>query len=82
MHRLKHSHNVLAVQPGSLAGADEELGTVGVGTSVGHGQDTFTSVLQDEVLVGELGAVDGLSTGTVVVGEVTTLAHELGDDTV
>ena len=27
-------------------------------------------------------AVDGLSTGTVTAGEVTTLEHELGDDAV
>jgi hypothetical protein len=33
-----------------------------------------------EVLVSELGAVDRLSTGTVVGGEVTSLEHELGDD--
>lgn len=33
---------------------------------------------QLEVLVGELVAVDGLSTGSVVVGEVTSLEHELG----
>jgi len=30
-------------------------------------------VLQLEVLVGELGSVDGLAPGAVVVGEVTTL---------
>jgi hypothetical protein len=35
-----------------------------------------------QVLVLELVAVDRLATGTVVVGEVTTLAHELGDDAV
>ena len=38
--------------------------------------------LQLEVFVGELGAVDRLSSGTVVVGEVSSLAHEVGDDTV
>jgi hypothetical protein len=39
-------------------------------------------VLQGEVLVPELLAVDGLTTGTVAGGEVTTLEHELGNDTV
>ena len=39
-------------------------------------------MLQGEVLVGELLAVDGLATSAVVVGEVTTLQHELGDHTV
>ena len=29
-------HDVLAVEPGALDEGDEELGAVGVGTSVGH----------------------------------------------
>ncbi len=65
---------MLAVQPGGLGSADEELRAVGVGTSVGHGEDTFASVLQVEVLVFELVAIDGLSTSAVVVGEITALA--------
>ena len=39
-------------------------------------------MLQLEVLVGELLAVDGLATGAVATGEVTALEHELGDDAV
>jgi len=34
-------------------------------------------VLELEVLIVELGAVDGLSTGAVPLGEVTSLEHEL-----
>jgi len=37
---------------------------------------------QLEVLVGELGAVDGLPAGAVAAGEVAALAHEAGDDAV
>jgi len=74
--------DVLAIQPGGLLSADEELGSVGVGTGVGHGEDTGAGVLQGEVLVLELLAVDGLTTGTVAGSEVTTLEHELGDDAV
>jgi len=74
--------DVLAVQPAGLGGADKELGAVGVGSSVGHGQDTCTGVLQAKVLVLELVAIDGLATSSVVVGEVTTLAHETGDNPV
>ena len=37
---------------------------------------------EGEVLVVELVAVDGLAASAVVVGEVTALAHELGDDAV
>jgi hypothetical protein len=39
-------------------------------------------VLQLEVLVGELVAVDGLAASAVALGEVTTLDHEVLDDTV
>lgn len=36
-----------------------------VGTSVGHGEKTGTVVLVDEVLIGELLAVDGLATSAL-----------------
>lgn len=74
--------NVLAVEPGAGDGGHEELGAVGVGAGVGHGQETGSGVLGLKVLVGELGAVDGLASGSVVSGEVSTLQHELGDDSV
>merc|ERR1711865_1257729 len=75
-------NTTLAIEPVGLDGAEEELRAVGAGASVGHGQSSGASVLEGEVLVLELGAVDGLAAGTVVVGEVTALAHEVGDDTV
>lgn len=39
-------------------------------------------MLELEVLVGKLGAVDGLAARAVVVGEVAALDHELLDDAV
>ena len=39
-------------------------------------------MLQLEVLILELVAIDGLASGTVSGGEVATLAHEVGDNTV
>jgi hypothetical protein len=36
----------------------------------------------DKRRTSEFLAIDGLSTGTVVTGKVTTLKHELRDDTV
>jgi len=45
-------------------------------------EKTLLAVLQLEVLVGELVAVDGLAASAVALGEVTTLDHEVLDDTV
>jgi len=67
---------------GSLDKSNEELRTVGVAASVGHGQQVGLVVPLDEILILELLAVDGASTGSVSTGEVTTLGHEAGDDTV
>lgn len=53
--------------------ADEELGPVSVWASIGHGQNPGPCMLQDEVLIFKLVAVDGFSTGSIVVGEVTSL---------
>ena len=39
-------------------------------------------MLQGEVLIGELGAIDGLAASAVAGGEVAALAHEVGDDAV
>ncbi len=44
--------------------------------------DTRRVKATHEVLVRELHAVDGLAAGAVAVGEVATLAHEVGDDAV
>lgn len=62
--------------PASLAGANEELWAVGVGSSVGHGQSSLSPVLQGEVLIRKLTAIDGLPTGSIMVGEVSTLQHQ------
>ena len=43
---------------------------------------TRSSVLQTEVFVLEFVAVDGLSTGSISSGEISSLTHEVGDDTV
>ena len=71
--------DVSAIEPRCDDGGDEELRAVGVLASVSHGQETGLGVLQLEVLVRKLLAVNGLSTRTIVAGEVATLAHELGD---
>ena len=39
-------------------------------------------MLQGKVLILELVSINRLSTGSIVVGEISTLAHEVGDDPV
>lgn len=75
-------HNVLPVEPVGLRRADEELRSVRSGTGVRHGEYAGAGVPLNEVLVGELGAVDRLSSGAVPGGEVAALAHEVGDHAV
>jgi len=75
-------NDVAAIEPRGLDSGNEELRAVGVGAGIGHGEKTGAGVLLIEVLIGKLLAVDGLATGAVATGEVTTLEHELGDDAV
>ena len=74
--------DVLAIEPWAWDGGDEELGAVSVLAGVCHGKKTWAGVLVLEVLISELLAVDGLATGAVHASEVTTLDHEVWDDTV
>jgi len=84
IHALDHlsEDHVFPIQPLGLSGAEEKLGSVGVGSSVGHGQNSGSGVFQSEVLILELVAIDGLSSSPISGSEVATLAHEVGDDAV
>lgn len=73
---------MLSVEPAAGDSGDEELGAIGAGSSVGHGEESWLGVLLVEVLVSEFGSVDRFSSSAVVVGEVSSLKHELGDDSV
>mmetsp|Transcript_92423 Transcript_92423/g.198126 ORF Transcript_92423/g.198126 Transcript_92423/m.198126 type:complete len:311 (+) Transcript_92423:168-1100(+) len=75
-------NDVLTVQPFGLGRAKEELGAVAVLTRIGHRQYSRAGVLEIKVLILELGAVDGFSSCAIVVGEVTSLAHEVWDHAV
>jgi len=69
-----------AIEPFGLHSTKEELGPVGVRAGVSHAQDAGAGVLESEVLISKLGTIDGLATSAVLVGEIATLAHEVGDD--
>lgn len=51
------------------------------GTSIGHGQEERLLMLHGESFIVKLVAIDGLSAGAVTSSKVTTLDHELLDDT-
>ena len=53
--------DVLAIEPVGYDGGDEELGSVGVGSSVCHREEERLLVPELEVLVGEFLTVDGLN---------------------
>ena len=44
--------------------------------------DSNLGVLSNEVLVGELGTIDRFATTAITSGEITTLKHEIWDNTV
>mmetsp|Transcript_8531 Transcript_8531/g.19640 ORF Transcript_8531/g.19640 Transcript_8531/m.19640 type:complete len:212 (+) Transcript_8531:257-892(+) len=73
---------MLPVEPGCLLSAEEELASVRPRTSVRHAEHTGTRVLQGEVLVLKLLAVDAAAASAIVVSEVTTLAHEARNNAV
>lgn len=60
--------------------SDEELRSIGVRASIRHRKDSGASVLQLEVLIGELLSIDGFTSGSVSSSEVTTLDHEVGNN--
>lgn len=74
-------NDVSAIKPSSGNSGDEELRTIGVGTSISHGQAEGL-VLELEVFVFEAPAIDGTASGTVRVGEISALDHEVGNDSV
>lgn len=71
MHEHTHQHMYVGM-PGA------HLRTVGVGTSIGHGQDAWSGVLEGEVLISKLLTIDGLTTSAITSGEVTTLRNQKG----
>jgi hypothetical protein len=59
---------VLAIQPGRFGRTEKKLRPVGVWACIGHAENARSSVLELEIFIGKLGTINGLSTGTIVIG--------------
>ena len=73
--------DVLVVEPASLGQRDVELGVVGVGSVVGHGDPAGAAVAQDELLVVEALAEDAATAAAVTDRDVSHLKDEVRHDT-
>ena len=72
--------NVFAIEVRCLDVGDEELGGVGVGASVGHGQQVRFGEGHHEILIFEFATIDGITARAISFGDVATLSHEIVDD--
>ena len=72
---------VVSIEPWALNKSDEELRSVRVWASVRHGEHATLSVFQRHVLVWELCSIDRKATSAITVREVTSLSHEVTDNT-
>ena len=74
--------SVFSIKPVAWDETKEELGSVGVWSGVGHGEISSSNMLDGEVFVSEFHSVDRFSSSSISGGEVSTLGHEVGDDSV
>jgi hypothetical protein len=74
--------NMFPVKPRCGNGGEEELRSICVGSCVRHGQHSGTTMPPYEVFIWELNSIYRFSPCSIPLGEVSTLAHELWDDTV
>jgi hypothetical protein len=70
-HHTKHY--MATVQPWRAFHGDKELTSICIGACIGHGQDKGSSVLELKVFVLKFVPIDGKSTGSIVIGKITSL---------
>ena len=54
----------------------EELGTICISTSVGHGQQMLLLVADFEIFVSKFAPINALTASAIAFGKITTLSHK------
>jgi hypothetical protein len=67
---------MLLVQVGCRRKTHEELGAVGIGTSISHRHQTLVSMRVPNLLIIEFVTIDGNTTSAVLSSGIATLGHE------
>ena len=82
-HTLRYSSedNMFAIEPAGVCSGDEELTSIGVGSSVCH-WNAERFMLEHKVFVLESVSVDRLATCSITSCEITSLDHEVRNDSV
>jgi len=73
-------YHMLVVQPVASVASDEKLAAIRVGTRIGHGEQARPGVLEIEILVIKLVAVDRDAACAIPFDEISALTHEALDD--
>ena len=74
---------MFSIQPRCFGKTNKKLGPIGVASGVGHWQDSRSSVPQLKILIIKRPIpVNGFAPSSVMLGEITALAHEVRNDTV
>lgn len=74
-------YHMFAVQPGGLGQGDEELRAIGIRPGIGHADPSNAIMLQFEVLIWKCLTVNAYTASAIPIGEVSSLNHEIFDDT-
>lgn len=74
-------YDVLAIKPISILKCNEKLTAISVWTAVCHRKQTSFGVFSLEGFVFEFLTIDGFSSSSIFMSEITTLEHEILDET-
>lgn len=75
-------NNVFTIKPLSFYKSDEKLAAVCVRSGIGHGHPARTVMSNLKVLILKAGSINATTTSTISIGKITTLDHEVINDTV